>query len=92
MEPRFDQLFRGFSLAVHSNLKSVKTTVVISIQRQLTLQRAVYIDDLSELEAINLKKQLVIDPVVRPQPLCYHERTSHILGPSQLLQSNLIGI
>ena len=34
---------------------------------------AVYIDDLSEAEAINLKKQLVIDPVQRPQPINYHE-------------------
>ena len=39
---------------------------------------AVYIDDLSELEAIELKKQLMKDPVQRPFPLNYHERTQHI--------------
>ena len=39
---------------------------------------ALYIDDLSEAEAINLKKQLIKDPVQRPFPLNYHERTQHI--------------
>ena len=41
----------------------------------------IYIDDLSEGEAIDLKKQLVKDPIQRPAPLNYHERTGHILPP-----------
>ena len=39
---------------------------------------ALFIDDLSEAEAINLKKQLMDDPTQRPYPLNYHERTKHI--------------
>ena len=36
---------------------------------------ALYIDDLSEAEAINLKKRLINDPVQRSFPLNYHELT-----------------
>ena len=36
---------------------------------------ALYIYDLSEAEAIDLKKQLVNDPIQRPFPLSFHERT-----------------
>ena len=45
---------------------------------------ALFIDDLSRAEAINLKKQLMSDPVQRPYPLNYHERTQHILQMSTL--------
>ena len=53
----------------------------------------IYIDDLSEAEAISLKQQLISDPVTRPSPLNYHERTRQIF-PTQhsLLQRNLIRI
>ena len=50
---------------------------------------ALYIDDLSELEAIELKKQLINDPFTRPFPLNYHERTQQILPPGGLLQKHL---
>ena len=40
---------------------------------------ALYIDDLSEAEAINLKKDLVSDPVQRQAPLTFNERTQKIL-------------
>ena len=50
---------------------------------------ALYIDDLSEAEAIELKKQLLSDPVQRPAPLNFHERTKHILPAGSLLQQNL---
>ena len=46
---------------------------------------ALFIDDLSEAEAINLKKKLMNDPT----PLNYHERTKHILPGNSLLQQNL---
>ena len=49
---------------------------------------AIFIDDLSEGEAIQLKKQLIPDPVKRPYPLKYHERTQQILQHS-ILQKNL---
>ena len=38
-----------------------------------------YIDDLSLLTAINLKASLVPDPVDRPRPLTFNERTQQIL-------------
>ena len=41
-------------------------------------QKHLYVDDLGEAEAINLKQQLVVDPVNRPFPLTRHERTGHI--------------
>ena len=44
--------------------------------------------DLGEAVAINLKKQLMDDPVQRPYPLNYHERTKQVLRYSTL-QANL---
>ena len=38
-----------------------------------------YIDDLSMLFAVNLKKSLINDPVTRPRPLNYSERTQQVL-------------
>ena len=40
-----------------------------------------YIDDLSLLSAINLKASLTPDPVSRPRPLTFNERTCQILLP-----------
>ena len=54
---------------------------------------ALYIDDLSEAVAVDLKKQLIEDPVKRPYPLNYHERTKHILPiESNLLQKQLLKV
>ena len=54
---------------------------------------ALYIDDLSEAEAIELKKQLQSDPVNRPYPLNYHERTKQIFPTeSSILQKNLCNV
>ena len=50
---------------------------------------ALYIDDLSEAEAIDLKTQLVDDPIQRPFPLNFHERTQHVLPAGSTLQQNL---
>ena len=52
---------------------------------------ALYLDDLSEAEAINLKKQLIKNPVQRPYPLNYHERTEQIF-PESSLQKQLLNI
>ena len=52
---------------------------------------ALYIDDLSEAEAINLQKQLIRDSVQRPYPLNYHERTEQVL-PESTLQDQLLQI
>jgi hypothetical protein len=38
-----------------------------------------YIDDASQISAINLKASLVKDPVDRPRPFNYHERTQTVL-------------
>ena len=43
---------------------------------------ALYIDDLSEAEAIELKKELINDPVI-------HERTQQVLPNGSILQKNL---
>ena len=46
-----------------------------------------YIDDGTVATSINLKKCLINDPISRPRPLNYHERTEHILPPeNNLLQ------
>ena len=51
----------------------------------------IYVDDLGEAEAINLDKQLIPDPSIRPLPRSYHERTNHILPPqNSLLQKQLL--
>ena len=52
-----------------------KTTPCITHMKDT---HAIYIDDLSEAEAIELKKQLKPDPISRPRPLNYHERTGHV--------------
>ena len=53
----------------------------------------VYVDDLAEAEAIDLKLQLIPDPVQRPKRLTYHERTSHIFPvENSLLQRRLLEI
>ena len=53
---------------------------------------ALYIDDLTEAVAVNLKKQIISDPVQRPFPLNYHERTQHIIPEGNILQKNLENI
>ena len=40
-----------------------------------------YIDDATQACAINLRDALLPDHIVRPRPLNYRERTSHILNP-----------
>ena len=50
-----------------------------------------YIDDLSLLTAINLKLSLVADPVDRPRPFTFHERTQQILKTEDnYMQDDLI--
>ena len=50
---------------------------------------ALYIDDLCEAQAVDLKRKVIIDPVQRPFPLNYHERTQHVLPAGSILQNNL---
>ena len=52
-----------------------------------------YIDDLSEAEGVDLKKQIVTDPVQRPFPLNYHERTKQIFPADRsILQTQLLKV
>ena len=52
-----------------------------------------YVDDLSMLSALNLKSCLVADPVDRPRPLNYNERTRQVLaGSNNQLQSDLLNL
>ena len=79
-----------FSTTCGDKLKTCKKVDCIKHAKQT---HAIFIDDLSEVEAIQLKKQLVPDPVNRPYPLQYHERTQQILPQeSSILQKNLIKI
>ena len=75
-------------LLFHSECKvSLKKCKATACSKHPKDTHAVYIDDLSEAEDVNLKKQLVPEQVTRPQPLNYHERTSHIRpSDSSLLQ------
>ena len=52
---------------------------------------ALFLDDLSEAEAIDLKMQLKNDPIQRMYPLNFHERKKLILSDSKL-QRNLYNI
>ena len=51
---------------------------------------AVYIDDLTQAVAIELKKEVNNDPQKRPFPLNFHERTKHVLPAINVMQQNLI--
>ena len=54
---------------------------------------ALYIDDLTEAEGVDLKKEVIDDPVQRPFPLNFHERTQHIFPTeNSLLQKQLIKV
>ena len=49
-----------------------------------------YIDDASQMASINLKKSLIPDPITRPRPLNYHERTEMVLNPQEdIMQQEL---
>ena len=50
---------------------------------------ALYIDDLTEAVAVDLKKKITQDPVERPFPLNYHERNQQILPAGGILKKNL---
>ena len=53
-----------------------------------TNMHAIYLDDLSEAEAINLKKQLVKTANTKPYPLNYHDRTEHSFPPANSFLQN----
>ena len=48
-------------------------------------QSVKFVDDGTVAVSIDLKKCLVTDPVNRPQPLNYHERTGHVLPANRNL-------
>ena len=50
-----------------------------------------YIDDSCQVASVNLKLSLEHDPVLRPRPLNYHERTQMRLKPQEnILQQQLL--
>ena len=60
-----------------------------AIPRQYSLNLK-YIDDLSMLIAFNMKTVLIDDPVDRPRPFTFNERSSHILPTDDnLMQDQL---
>jgi hypothetical protein len=57
-----------------------KITLPLAERKPLSKLHLKYVDDLSLAAAINLKKNLVINPDPNPpRPLSYHCRTNHIL-------------
>ena len=78
------------SLNCNKKLSNCKNDYCLKHQKQT---HAVYVDDLAEAEALNLKQQLVADPVSRTLPLSYHERTHHIFpAEKSLLQKQLLSV
>ena len=77
-------LFKPSCTAKRTKCKDVNCT------KHAKDMHAVYVDDLSEAEAVELKKQLRKDHVTRPFPLSYHERTQHVYpAESSILQQRL---
>jgi hypothetical protein len=68
------------------SLKQVQTKGCIKRAKDI---HALYIDDLSEAEAIDLTKRIVDDPIQRPFPLNFHEQTQHVLPAGSTLHQNL---
>ena len=66
-----------------------RTCKKINCNKHIKDTHALYIDDLSEAQAIDLKKDFMVDPVRRPFPLKYHERTQHILPAGNPLHQRL---
>ena len=75
-----------FSQECNSNYNTCKR---IDCVKHVKDTHALYVDDLSEAQAINLKKETIVNPVKRPYPLNYHERTQHVLPPGNPLQKRL---
>jgi hypothetical protein len=60
---------------------------VMGIVTKSKSEKVKYVDDGSVAVSVNLKSSLIPDPVVRPKPLNYHERTCQVLpGQNNLLQ------
>ena len=78
-----------FNQECRSKLKTCKK---VNCTKHAKDMHALYIDDLSEAEAIELKRQLIPDPMQRPMPLNYHERSRQILPTGSILQKNLARI
>ena len=78
-----------FNQECRSKLKTCKK---VNCTKHAKDMHALYIDDLSEAEAIELKRQLIPDPMQRPMPLNYHERSQQILPTGSILQKNLARI
>ena len=73
------------NLVCKTRKKKCKLEPCIKHEKDL---HALFIDDLSEAEAVELKKQLIPDPVQRPFPLNYHERTQQVYQAEQSLLQN----
>ena len=69
--------------------KKFKNCRNLDCKKHVKEEHALYIDYLVEAEAIDLKRRVINDPVHRPSPLNYHERTRHVLPAGSILQTNL---
>ena len=79
----------GFLFIVKFNGICLRPPVPRPITGNATIQLK-YIDDSTKAATINLKSSLIPDPISRPFPLQYHERTGMILNPLEnILQEEL---
>ena len=79
----------GFLFLVKFNGICLRPPIPRPITGNATIQLK-FIDDSTKAATINLKSSLIPDPVARPFPLQYHERTNMILNPNEnILQEEL---
>ena len=57
--------------------KSLVNCDILNCGKHTKVAYAIYIDDLSELDAVNLQKQLVLDQTIRPRPLVQNDRSGN---------------
>ena len=81
-------LIQRINLSQEYNAK-FRTCIRANCHKHIKDTHALYIDDLSEAQAIDLKKETIIDPIKRPFPLNYHERTQHVLPNNNPLHKRL---
>ena len=80
------------AICVEQDGRNVNQYLVCSMLR-ICMHCTVYIDDLTEAEGVDLKKEIIRDPVQRPFPLNFHERTQHIFpNEHSVLQKQLIKV
>ena len=72
----------GMLLIIMFNGACLRPPIPRPISRNCSMQ-VQFIDDSTQAASINLKLSLMPDPIDRPRPLNYHERTGMVLKPEE---------